>query len=124
MGKVVNIKARKRQVTPEILHTVEAVDGRVEIEWTFPDKTRIRDFFGPEGAMAFSEEVREAALDAGAKNPNDAIQVPPILESRIETALEEFARRVGEHTEEARAAFASAIIKRGLESLEKELGIK
>jgi len=124
MSKVIKLDAKKRQVTPEILHTIEAVDGRVEIEWTFPDKTRIRDFFDPEGAMAFSEEMREAALDAGAKEPNDSIPVPPILESRIDGALREFARRVGEHTEEARAAFASAIIKRGLESLEKELGIK
>lgn len=123
MAKVIKLDTKKRQVTPEILHTVEAVDGRVEIEWTFPDKTRIRDFFGPEGALAFSEEVREAALDAGAKNPNDAIQVPPILESRIETALGEFARRVGENSDQARSAFASAIIKRGLDSIEKELGI-
>ncbi len=56
--------ARSRQVTPEILPTVEVHPGRVEVEFACPDGTTVRVFFDSEQAEDFGELVIEAAKDS------------------------------------------------------------
>lgn len=121
-GNVINFADRKKQVQPEILHQIEARLATVEIAWTIPDGTKIVDIFEANAALEFGTDVIEAALDAGAKAPT-LLSVPPGLVSRFESSLEEFARRLNEKPDIARRAFALSLVRRGLESLEKELGI-
>lgn len=71
MGDLLSLKAhratRSRQVRPEVLHTVSAPGDRVEVEWVFPDGTRVRDFFEPEAAREFAQLLIDAADDAEAR---------------------------------------------------------
>lgn len=124
-GKIINLDAYRGQVCSEILHEISVVDGRVEVTWTFPDGTVATDFFDGNGAMDFGCELQEAGIDAGGTGDTGGLLLtPPALLGRFQKALGLFGKQVGEPPTRARSAFVAELVRRGLESMEKEMGIR